>query len=399
MIHTVDFLIIGGGIIGLCTAKEIKSRFPDCSVHLLEKESQCGLHASGRNSGVLHAGFYYSADSLKARFCKDGNKALTDYCRDRRLAINPCGKLVVAQSQTELVALDALYQRGQDHGIPLRMIDEQEAKAIEPRVKTVSRAIFSPTTATVDPKQVTAALLADAIEEGIVVHYDSAYVAHEANRVITKKDIFDAGFVVNAAGVYADKIAKEFGFSEDYVILPFKGIYLYGSSLGETLRTNIYPVPDLNYPFLGVHFTVTVDAKNKIGPTAIPAFWREHYQGLENFQMTELWQIAMLELGLFVNAGFDFRGLAFAEMKKYYRPYLVNQAAKLVHDVALPEYQQWGHPGIRAQLIDCKSRKLVMDFCLQNDKHSLHILNAVSPAFTCSLPFAKYVCDIIVAEI
>src|SRR5437899_11805549 len=164
---TTDFLVIGGGIVGLNIARELKRRFPKATVSLVEKEPECGLHASGRNSGVIHAGFYYTADSLKAKFTRDGNRTLTDYCEQKQIPVNKCGKLVVARDEAELRQLDELLRRGKANGVVLQSITESEAHAIEPRVKTFQRAIFSPSTATADPAQVLQAMKQDALKEGI----------------------------------------------------------------------------------------------------------------------------------------------------------------------------------------------------------------------------------------
>src|SRR3989344_802671 len=158
----VDTLIIGAGVIGITIAIELKKRFPDQTIVIIEKESVAGFHASGRNSGVLHAGFYYTADSLKARFCRDGNRAMTTYCEERGLRINKCGKLVVARNADDLPGLDELLRRGQANGVELHAISRKEAEEIEPRVKTCERALFSPTTSSVDPREVMAALVRDA---------------------------------------------------------------------------------------------------------------------------------------------------------------------------------------------------------------------------------------------
>jgi (S)-2-hydroxyglutarate dehydrogenase len=183
--------------------------------------------------------------------------------------------------------------------------------------------------------------------------------------------------------------------SKRYTILPFKGLYLYSDEPPGALNTHIYPVPDLAYPFLGVHYTITVDGHIKIGPTAIPAFWRENYTGLANFSFAEMVDVMLREAGLMVHAGFDFRGLAMQEMRKFSRRYLVKQAALLIEGVDLQQYRHWGAPGIRAQLLDTERRTLVMDFCIEQAPGSTHILNAVSPAWTCSLPFARHVSDLV----
>ena len=391
-----DYLIIGAGVIGLTIALELHRRFPAASITVLEKEPAAGQHASGRNSGVLHAGFYYSADSLKARFCRDGNRAMRDYCTARNLALNPCGKLVVAKNAGELAGLDELHRRGKANGVAVELISAADARRIEPRVKTIERALWSPTTASADPLAVIACLARDAVDAGITLRTGVAYRSGGPGRVLTSAGAIDAGYVINCAGLYADRVAKDFGFCRHYTILPFKGLYLYSDEPVGSLKTHIYPVPDLKFPFLGVHFTVTVDGHTKIGPTAIPAFWREHYAGLEHFDLGELIEVTLREASLMISAGFDFRGLALQEMKKFSPSFLVGQAAHLLHGVHHEDYTRWGRPGIRAQLLDLASRTLVMDFVVEGDRQSLHVLNAVSPAWTCSMPFASHVVDQVV---
>lgn len=390
---TCDFLVIGGGVIGLSIARELRKRRADARVLLIEKEPSCGAHASGRNSGVLHAGFYYSPDSLKAKFTRLGNERLTTYCEEKRIPLNKCGKLVVAKDAADLPSLDELLRRGQANGIELQAITEIEAKSIEPRVKTYQRALFSPRTSTVNPLHVVNAMQQDALDEGIRIQCNTAYRRRGDTRVYTDRDSIEAGYVVNAAGLYADKIAMDYGFSEKYRILPFKGLYLYSDEPPGSIRTNIYPVPDLRNPFLGVHFTITADGKAKIGPTAIPALWRENYEGFGNFNFGELVEVASRGLGLLTGAGFDFRRLAMEEITKYSRSKMVALASVLAEGVAERNYHKWGRPGIRAQLLDITKKKLEMDFVLEGDNRSMHVLNAVSPAFTCSLPFASHVCD------
>lgn len=391
--QTCDFLVIGGGVIGLSIARELRKRRADARVLLIEKEPSCGAHASGRNSGVLHAGFYYSPDSLKAKFTRLGNERLTVYCEEKRIPLNKCGKLVVAKDAADLPSLDELFRRGQLNGIELQALTETEAKSIEPRVKTYQRALFSPRTSTVSPLQVVNAMQEDALREGIQIRCGIAYRGRVNGNVRTNQDSIEAGYVVNAAGLYADKIAMDYGFSEKYRILPFKGLYLYSDEPPGAIRTNIYPVPDLRNPFLGVHFTITADGKAKIGPTAIPALWRENYEGLGNVNFRELVEVTSRGFGLLTGAGFDFRRLAIEEISKYSRSKMVSLASVLAEGVVERHYRTWGRPGIRAQLLDITKRKLEMDFVLEGDNRSMHVLNAVSPAFTCSLPFANYVCD------
>jgi len=387
---TSDFLVIGGGVIGINLALEAKRRFPDAQIILIEKEAHCGEHASGRNSGVLHAGFYYSADSLKARLTRDGNRRLTEHCRERGLGINRCGKLVVAKNAEELPVLDELLARAQHNGVELHGITEAEAKEIEPRVRTHERALFSPSTASVDPREVMGSFFSNAKQLGIRILTDAAYLGAQNAVVNTTQGDISAGYVINAAGLYADKIAKDYGFSEHLRILPFKGLYLYANDKAEPLRTNIYPVPDLRNPFLGVHHTVTLDGHTKIGPTAIPCFWREHYSGVKNFRIGEFLEVVGREAELFLRNDFGFRKLAWSEMQKIHRPHIVALAADLVCGVRPEYYTRWGAPGIRAQLLDTRTRKLEMDFRMEGDSRSFHILNAVSPAFTCAMSFSEY---------
>lgn len=391
--RTSDFLVIGAGVIGLNLAREAKRRHPNARVVIIEKENRAGAHASGRNSGVLHAGFYYTADSLKARFTRDGNRRLAAYCEERGLRIRRCGKLVVARDEAELAGLEELLRRGRRNGVELHEISEREAREIEPRVKTWRKALWSPTTASVDPGEVLEAMVADALAAGVELIMGTAFVGRDGDAVLTSRGRIQAGHVLNAAGLYADTIARAYGFSRDYRILPFKGLYLYSPEPPGALRTNVYPVPDLAHPFLGVHFTVTVDGKAKIGPTAVPAFWREHYRGFGNFSIREFGEVLGREALLFARNAFDFRRLALHELQKYFKARMVRLAKELVDDRSAARDWTWGRPGIRAQLVNVRERRLEMDFRYEGDARSFHVLNAVSPAFTCALPFCEFLFD------
>lgn len=390
--RAVDFLVVGGGIVGISCAAALKRKYPDASVRLIEKDATLGSHASGRNSGVLHAGFYYSSSSLKARFSRDGCRRLTEYCLERGLPINRCGKLVVAQSEADHPGIDELKRRADANGVAVEELDEAGVAEIEPRARTVGRALFSPTTASVHPGNVVSSLARDAVELGVDTLTSTAYRRRVGDVVHTSTGSFPARFVVNAAGLYADTIAHDHGIGRQYRVLPFKGLYLYGDA-GERLRTNVYPVPDLGNPFAGVHFTVTVDGHVKIGPTATPAFWREQYAWFSKFRLGEFMEIAAREASLLARNDFGFRDLAVAEIRKYRRPRLVALASRLVPGIRPQHYRTWGPPGIRAQLFDIGRRKLEMDFVVEGDVRSLHVLNAVSPAFTCALPFADYLVE------
>lgn len=390
----VDYVIIGGGIIGLNIARVLKEKRPEASITLIEKESDVAKHSSGRNSGVLHAGFYYTANSLKARFTKEGNTALKAFCKERGLAINTCAKVVVAQDESELSGLEELKKRAEINGVELEWMSEEELKTKFPEAKTYKKALFSPTTATVDPIAVTKEFRTLIEEMGVTVITDAQYISHAAKNIIyTSKGMVEFKHLINAAGLYADRIAKDFGFGEKYVIIPFKGIYLKDKLNFSSLTTNIYPVPNLANPFLGVHYTLTVNDEAKIGPTSIPAFWRENYQGFKNFDIQELWEVLWYEAKLFATNAFGFRALALGEVRKYIKPYFLGLAKKLTHKMNHAGYTSWSTPGIRAQLLDKETLELVQDFIVEGDDYSTHVLNAVSPAFTCSMPFAQWVVE------
>ena len=391
--QTSDYLVIGAGIIGVTLALELKRRNPNASVIVLEKESDVGEHASGRNSGVLHAGFYYSADSLKARFTREGNRRMTDYCLDKKLGINRCGKLVSVRSDAQQASLDELLKRGKTNGIDIYEVTEKEAKELEPRIRTDGRALYSPTTSSVDPAEVLKSLRDDAAALGVEFHFKTCYINLDGKTIQTPKETFEAGYILNTAGLYADRIARDFGFSQNYVILPFKGVYLYSDEAPEAMRTHVYPVPNLKNPFLGVHFTVDVHKHLKIGPTAIPALWREQYSGMDRFRFQEFVDILFRQMGLALHANFDFTSLAVQEVKKYRRTHLVALAAEMANGIQVSQYRRWAKPGIRAQLMKKKERTLEMDFVVEGDSRSLHVLNAVSPAFTCALVFAEHLAD------
>lgn len=390
---THAFTIIGGGIVGLFVTRELKSRYPKSKIAIIEKEPDVSLHASGRNSGVLHAGFYYTADSLKAKFTRDGNKFMREFCKDNKLTINNCGKLVVATDHSELSGIKELKSRADKNGVKLEWVTEQEMASIDPNAKTVERALFSETTSTVNPTEISQCLKKELLSKGVEFYFDTKFQYFTKGVIKTDKEDFQSGYVINCAGLYADKIAHKFGFGKNFALIPFKGIYLKYSGNNPPVRTNIYPVPNLANPFLGVHFTITVDGVIKIGPTAIPAFWRENYQGMSNFKLNELLQTLGFESRLFLTNSFGFRSLAFEEMKKYKKSHLVNLASKLVKNLDKDGFLEWSKPGIRAQLLDVNSLKLVQDFVFEGDKKSMHVLNAVSPAFTSAYPIAKYLVD------
>lgn len=385
-----DFTVIGAGVMGLAIALAWKQRHPAERVVVLDKEPALGAHASGRNSGVLHAGLYYPAGTLKAEFARDGNRAWTAWCLERRLPIRRCGKLVVAREAADHPQMDELLRRARDNGVPLEDLSAEDARRIEPRARTVDRALFAPETSSVDPGQVMASLAAAAGEAGVELRLGAGFQAREPSGALhTATGTFDPGFVVNAAGLQADRVAAAWGFGAQYRILPFRGLYLLGSDAAPDLRCHVYPVPDLDMPFLGVHFTVKVDGHVKIGPTAQPALWREQYGGWSGFSASELVEIGGLGLRkLLVDR--RFRALAARELRHARQAALLDAARRLVPQLDAAAWTRWGPPGIRAQLVDRATGALVMDFVLEGDRDSFHVLNGISPGFTCALPFADH---------
>ncbi len=377
-----NYLIVGAGVIGMTVAFELKKRNPTITIAIVEKESEVAKHASGRNSGVLHSGFYYSANSLKAKFTVDGNRKMREFCSANDIFINNTKKIVIAKDESELEGLYELQRRAEVNGVETSIIDSDEVKKIDRNIKTYKKALYSPTTASVEPKEV-CFKLKDVLEKmGVEFYFNTPF-----NRC----DELKYDYLINCAGAYADKIAKRFGLAKNYTMLPFKGIYLKYSENKSDIKTNIYPVPNLANPFLGVHYTITVDGSIKIGPTAIPAFWRENYRGVENFNFYEMIKILYYASKLFLLNSFNFRDLAISEMKNYNKKIFIAKAKDMVYNIG--ESFAPIPAGIRAQLLNTTTNELIQDFVVEHTNNSTHILNAVSPAFTCSFAFAEYVVD------
>ena len=373
-------LIVGAGIIGMTMAWEWRKKHPDDEIVIIDKEPHEAFHASGKNSGVLHAGFYYSSDSLKAKLTARGNKLMKEFCYSHNIPVNETGKLVVAKNEDEVETLHELAKRSVANEAGAYIITQEEAEKIDPNAKTHKYALYSPNTATVNPREVCRVLKEELQKKDVKFIFNMPFEKYNES--------YD--FLINAAGLYADKIAHNFGVGLKYTMLPFKG--LYRKYLGEDkIKTQIYPVPNIKNPFLGVHFTLMADNTIKIGPTAIPAFWRENYVGFERFDFREFLEIISLEAKLFFTNEFGFRDLALYEMRYYIPQNLINEAKKLVKNLR-GEFKPMT-PGIRAQLLNTQTLELVMDFLVEKNDNQIHILNAVSPAFTASFAFSKYVLE------
>ena len=390
--NNFDFGVIGAGIVGLAMANRIRQIHPNATIAVFDKEAAVGAHASGRNSGVLHAGFYYSPDSLKASLTRDGNKLLRDFCAEEEIAVKETGKVVVAQNSSAVAALQELHRRGNANGVVTELVTPEQLAELEPLAKTYEWALWSPNTAVANPLAVTKGLANKVVREGTTLKLGHEVLWTLPNRIITSLGNYSVGHIINCAGLYADNIAKQFGYCDDYAMLPFKGLYWYGNWAPGTLQRHVYPVPDVRNPFLGVHLTVTIDGRAKIGPTAIPIFSRESYAGFGGLSPKEVLNIVGIYPKFLSSKHHDVLGLIKTEMPKYSQRHLVSQAKALVPSVEPKDFKLRGKPGIRAQLLDIKNKKLEMDFVVRGDESSTHLLNAVSPAWTSALAMANHVC-------
>ena len=383
-----EFVIIGSGIIGLSVARAmVKSGYKDIAI--IEKESEPGKHASGRNSGVLHAGIYYTQDSLKAKYSISGNEQLTKFCSDNSLSINKCGKVIVAKDSTELAPLHELYSRAMANGCKVDMISEETLKKIEPYAITHKEAIHSPLTSVVNPKQIVSKIREDLIDSGVKVYTQTKFIKRaKESSFISNQGEFKYSTLINAAGAFADKIAHEYGVSPELKFIPFKGTYLQlREEKSYLVNGNVYPVPNIENPFLGVHFTRGISGLVTIGPTAIPALGRENYGILRGIS-PEMISFLYTEAMMFIKNK-KFRTLATQEPKKYFKWLVYKEVKKMLNNVKYSDIISSPKVGIRPQLVNWKTKELVMDFKVEKVENTIHVLNAISPAFTGSFALAE----------
>lgn len=377
---TYDTVVIGGGIVGLAIARELLSRDPRQRIAVFEKEPELGRHASGRNSGVLHSGIYYPPASLKGRLCTEGSRLMRDYCDERKLPIARIGKVVVPASDAEDGQLETLLERARANGARAEIVDD--VREFEPEARS-GRALFSPDTSVIDPKRILASLAKELRAAGV----DFVF-----NREVTEIDGGTYGFLVNAAGLHADRIARRFGVGERYTILPFRGRY-FKLAAPFAIQRLIYPVPDLRVPFLGVHFTNAIDGTTYVGPTAMPALGRENYSGVHGIRMTDAASIATTIVRQYASNKQGFRTLLHQEAARLWKRNFAAAARALVPRLEPKQLKPSTKAGIRAQLFDRVRNELVMDFVVERGERSLHILNAVSPGFTTAFSFARFALD------
>ena len=392
---SANILICGAGIIGLTLARELVHRGVE-GITIIEGESELGCHASGRNSGVLHAGIYYAPDSLRAKTCLAGSRLMKAYCQEKGLPLHPTGKVIVARGEKDLPGLETLFQRATANGTPIQKIDGRQLAELEPLAKTTAdMALYSPETAVVEPKSILEALKNDLSASGrATILTKTAFLGLDGRRrAATNRGGIDFKTFINTAGLNSDRVAHSFGLGLAYTMVPFKGIYhQFISPRAEQVRGNIYPVPDIRNPFLGVHYTRGASGRVYLGPTSIPAFGRKNYGLLSGVSFKELPPILKAISALFFKNP-AFRTLALEEPRKYLPHFFFRDAKALVKELHPKEIRRCDKVGIRHQLIDLKNWTLVMDFLSEQDDRSFHVLNAVSPGFTSSMALAGFLAD------
>lgn len=393
MLKQTDFLIIGAGVIGVSIGNSLLDKYPKSRVVIVDKEAQLGAHASGRNSGVLHAGFYYSPDSLKARFCRDGNLALNEVIARNSIPIRKTGKVVVTKSLDELPRLERLFERGIANGVKLEFLPASELNRFEPLANTCGNFLWSPTTSVSDPIAIIQAMAKDFTSKGGLLKLNTEVQINDGHEVLLNSQKIAVEQVINAAGVNALNFAQQFGIGNSYSLLPVLGLYKTISDVKLPLRTLVYPVPNPKNPFLGVHFTLTTDYKIKIGPTAIPVIGREQYSVLDGFDLRDVRNSSSAIWALARNSPANLANLAVTEMLKISTRNLVFNGSKLVPAASKTSSWSTKKPGLRAQLVNKKTGEFELDFVVEKNDKFTHVLNAVSPGWTASIPFSNWVVE------
>jgi L-2-hydroxyglutarate oxidase LhgO len=392
-----DVAIVGGGIVGLATARALVERSPRARIVLLEKEAKLATHQTGHNSGVIHSGIYYRPGSFKARLCVEGVRLMVEFCEAHGIRWERCGKVIVATREDELPRLQALYERGVANGVPgVTMIDADRVRELEPHAAAI-RAIHSPHTGIVDYSEVSAALA-----RGLTAHG----VALETNARVTRIARTDDGWelttprltvraraLVNCGGLYSDAIARMAGARTDVRIIPFRGEYYFiKPERRELVRGLIYPVPDPEFPFLGVHFTRTVHGDVEAGPNAVLAFAREGYR---------FGQVKPAELagtlgypGFWAMARRYWRTGAYEVYRSLSKAAFVGALQRLVPGLRADDVSPGG-AGVRAQAVS-PDGSLVDDFRIVESPNAVHVVNAPSPGATASLAIGRHIAGVAV---
>ena len=394
---TCDCLIVGGGIIGLTLAREWLRRYPQSKVVVLEKEVTSVAHGTGRNSGVVHSGIYYAENSLRAKLCVSGSRQMLDYVDEHRLWNDCCGKLLVPPTESSLSSMNVLLNRGLANGVEIDKVTGREALELEPRVNIqFDQALYIPITSVVNPIEVAERVRKDVIERGAAIHYGTRAMAIGARRgtVQTRMGTFEAGTVINAAGLFADQVAERGGLKTQYNFQPFKGKYWKHKDPDFFMQRLVYPVPNLNLPFLGVHTAHNQQGEVYFGPSSTPVIGRENYQGLHGITLRDGFSLTTSLISKFLRNTNGLRTLSMREIKLMRLTGVCDELSKIITGVEPRNLERsLVKVGIRSQIFDSTTQHLVNDFVVVPDGRALHILNAISPAFTASFAFAKHILD------
>lgn len=393
-----DFVIMGAGIVGLSVALRLSEIYSNSHIAIIDKEPEIGRHASGRNSGVMHSGIYYGADTLKARMCTTGAARMIDFVKEHHIAFQQKGKVIVATTETEGETLKNLLDNAVNNKIEAYLHTEQEITQYEPYAKAPFGGIYCPGTAVVDSHAILKQIQAILLTRKVAFYFNSPLcsvnVTEKSIQVGEKQHSIHYGYFFNCTGTSSVRIAKMFAIAKEFELLPFKGLYYkVKPEKNYLVHSNIYPVPNPLLPFLGVHLTRVVTNDIYVGPTVIPALGHENYSLFNNINIKELGTILKFLTTMVLQNKQHFRFLVVNEMKKYIKPYFVNAACKLINGLQAKDLLLAKKVGIRPQLVNIKNKMLENDFILQNASHSTHVLNAISPAFTSALAFADCIVE------
>ena len=394
------FIIIGGGLVGLATAHKLARRCPSAHVTVLEKEPKVCAHQSGHNSGVLHSGLYYKPGSLKAQLAVSGLREMLSFCREHDVPHEVCGKLVVAADESEVPRLRDLHQRGVQNGLEgLRWLDREQMREVEPHVGGVA-ALRVPQEGIVDYAKVCEALLQEIEGKGgsvvLSAKVTSLHLGNGEWRIRTTAGDYGADFVINCAGLHCDRVSTLAGEKREVRIVPFRGeYYKIKAERQHLVRNLIYPVPDPQFPFLGVHFTRLIHGGIEAGPNAVLAFAREGYRKTD-FNPADLWD-ALTFSGLWRFLA-KHKRMSWQELRRSFsRRLFCASLQRLVPEIRADDLAPGG-AGVRAQAMSPEG-SLVQDFCLLNRPRALHVLNAPSPAATAALAIGEEISNLVAREL
>ncbi len=387
-----DIAVIGGGIIGLSSALHLTHLYPKTCVVVLEKEPELALHQTGHNSGVIHSGVYYKQGSRKAVFCVEGVKRLKQYCQEKGIPYDQCGKVIVATNESELPGLQEIYRRGTDNGVPdLRIIGTDELAEIEPHTRGI-KALHVPGTAVVDFNRVSQTYADDIRKNGgeILTGHKLLDIQRDGVGLVlqTNQGDIHCRHLINCAGLHSDTVARALGGSSDVRIIPFRGeYYVLRPESRSLVRGLVYPVPDPRFPFLGVHYTKRINGEVEAGPNAVLAWAREGYQksnvnlpeAFRHLTYTGFWRMALRTWRV-----------GMAEMhRSVMKSVFVKDLQKLIPEISSQDLVPGG-AGVRAQAVS-REGALLDDFSIQQTQGAIHVLNAPSPGATSSLSIGAHI--------